>query len=759
NSLTVTIGEPETLELQGVVLNDVSCNDGSDGAATVEVSGGTLPFSFLWNNSTADSIAANLAPGTQNLVVTDASGCTANLSLDIAEPAAISLQTSLENATCFAINDGTATVTATGGTGTFLYQWDAAAGNQTAATAQNLPAGSYSVSVTDLNGCLETASVSIGEPAALFTEINFNNPSCDGDANGNASVTVSGGSPGYQYFWSNSGSTANVANLAAGTYFVTISDANSCTSIDSATLVTPPPIQIVLAASPVSCFGENDGQIMAQVSGGNAGNYGYSWSNGGGGPTISGVVAGNYCLTVMDAQSCSATACADVTQPTEIQLYTTTQNAGCDGATNGSIDLSVTGGASPYTYAWGSGQTTQDLQNLPAGQYVVNVTDANDCIASTTVNVSETEAIVLQIQPDDVTCKGGNDGSINLTATGGNGIFTFTWTGPNGFISSLEDPANLAAGDYFVQATDSDGCAATADITVTEPGTAVVASIAPTNLICFGASTGTATVSATGGSQPYTFSWSNSQSGATATNLNAAIFTVTVADQAGCTDTEQVEIQQEPPLLVNLSQTAATCHDGTDGNAEITSITQGGTPVPFNSVTIQWSVPGQISPTIGGLSGGQSYLVTVTNALGCQVAAEISIENPPAVVANILSKTDVKCADGRDGSATAAGSGGASPFTFQWSSNANSQTTATAIDLPAGNFSVTVTDSKGCTATASVSLSEPPGLDLRFENQDITCFGEANGSSFAEGEGGVTPYLFLWSTGDATPKIEDQSAG
>ena len=746
NSIQVAIQAPDPLVLNEIIVNEISCNGSNDGVVTAGVSGGVYPYNFEWNGTPGDSILSNANPGVQSVIVTDANGCTATAAMNLTEPEVLALTISADSANCFGASDGAVMVDIAGGTAPHLIEWDAAAGNSTNPQVPGLPAGSYTVLVSDINGCQQTATIAISEPEQILTSIASQNPLCNGAADGTATVNVTGGIPNFTYQWSNGSSSPTTNALGASTYSVTITDGNACTTVDSVSLTQPDPIAVVFQPQDVSCFNGLDGGISTQASGGTE-PYAYLWSNGATTVSLTNISTGNYCVTVTGANGCTTTLCQDILQPDELVLTTTPTNAGCNGGSAGAIDLMVTGGSGTYNYAWNTGATSQDLNNLPAGNYAVIVTDGNGCTAQTSLNLNESDAVQIQVTHQDVKCKGGSTGSIDLSPSGGSGVFTYAWNGPNGFTSTAQDPTGLFAGSYTVIVQDSDGCNAVANAVVVEPATAVVASIAPPQMICFNAANGTATATASGGAGSFTYAWSNGQSTAVSSGLAAGIFTVTVTDASGCSDTEQVEILQQGALAVQLTQTTASCHNGTDGAASIQSITQGGSNIPITNFNINWSAAGQGTPGISGLTGSATYTVTITNNLGCSATSSIAIGNPASIGASVVSTQDVKCARGSDGVATVTGSGGTPPYAYLWGSNAAGQTTATAANLPPGNFTVTVSDANGCSTTIQLSIGEPAELDVSFINEKVKCFGAADGSSFATPSGGTSPYGLAWSSG------------
>lgn len=758
NTIQITITAPPPLAVLPTIVNPVSCNEIGDAVVAAPVTGGVQPYSFSWSNNLTDSLIINQSAGSLTVTVTDANGCSATSSVDLTEPALLSLNTAVDSADCNGTATGGALVLAAGGVAPYSIQWDAAAGNATTDLVNNLPAGNYTVTVTDDNACTVTATATILEPAALVGNIpSFTDPFCNGDDSGTATVTATGGVGGYEYFWSNGDFGPSADSLLAGLVSVTISDANSCTASVSATLTDPPGMSLQLTPTHATCFGLSDGSIATTLSGGTL-PYTYLWSENSSADVLSNIAADTYCLTVTDGMGCTITACSTVTQPDALQINSSATDVLCNGGNTGAVDLTVTGGTGTYTFDWASSQTSEDISNLTIGNYLVTVTDANNCTATAAETVNEPQALAAQLTPTAVACSGGNDGSIQLAASGGVGNYSYQWTGPNGFVFNGQNPSGLVAGNYTVTIEDGNNCSITQSISVSQPATAVAVNIAQPAMICFGANNGTATATASGGVGPYTYAWSNNQSGATANGLTAGSYTVVATDANLCTASTTVTIQQQAPIVVNLSQTPPDCFNGSNGAAAVTTVTQGGNNLPLNGLTIQWS-NAQSGGNASGLLGGQAYTVTVTNALGCTGTASITIGNPSAVAATITNELDVNCAGGRDGAATVLATGGSSPYTYLWSANAESQVTPTATNLPAGNFSVTVSDGNGCTAIAQANLEEPDALVVNFENQRIDCFGYATGATEAQPEGGVSPYSFLWSTGKTDQKLTDLVAG
>ena len=357
---------------------NISCNGGSNGTATVAPGGGISPYTYSWSPSGGTGFTAiGLSAGSYTVTVTDIVGCTATRNFIITQPPAISATpASQTNISCFGGSNGAAAInTATGGAGGYTYNWTP--GNPTGdgtVSVTGLTAGTWTCTVTDANTCTTIVNFTITQPTIISTATAAQtNVSCNGGANGSASVTPSGGLGGYTYSWSPSGGTAATATgLSAGTYTVTVTDANSCTATRSFIITQPTVISTATAAQTnVSCNGGSNGSASVTPSGG-AGGYTYSWSpSGATAATATGLSAGTYTVTVTDANSCTATRNFTITQPTVISTATAAQtNVSCNGGSNGSASVTPSGGAGGYTYSWSpSGGTAATAIGLSAGTY------------------------------------------------------------------------------------------------------------------------------------------------------------------------------------------------------------------------------------------------------------------------------------------------------------------------------------------------------------------------------------------------------
>src|SRR5690606_31602302 len=421
----------------------------------------------------------------------------------------------------------------------------------------------------------------------------------------------------------------------------------------------------------------------------------------------------------------------------------------CNGANSGAAVATPEGGKPPYSYSWSpSGDTTDAISNLVPGQHTVTVTDGRGTVKTATVTILEPAPLVSNLNVVQVSCNGKNDGSATVAPSGGVAPYTVLWS------DNTVGPThpNLAPGSYSVDIRDANGCLLTETFTVTEPAVLATTVTSQTNVSVYGGNDGAATISVTGGTAPYTYSWSPSGgTGASASNLVAGTYTVTVTDANGCKTTQTVAITQPPvPYEIELvSQTDITCNGANDGS--ITVKVNGGAP-PY---TYSWTPAAGNSASISNLSAGV-YTLTVTDALNDTVTDTYTITEPAVLSGTIGSVTNVNCNGASDGSATVTAAGGTAPYTYMWS---NGMTTATANNLTAGNYSVTITDDNGCTTTSSIAITEPAALVVTGTSTDISCFGQNDGSASVTVSGGATPYTYLWSNAQTGTSISGLSGG
>ena len=445
-----------------IVKTDNTCYGDSTGSATVIIEGGFKPISHLWSTGDTTTTIANLPPGSYTVTITDSIGQMITDTVDILQPQDIVPTFVKTEVDCNGNATGSATALFNGSTN-FIYNWNTL---DTSNTISNLVAGTYTVTLTDANGCFGSASVTITEPTVLQSSItNTTDVACFGDNSGTATALATGGTAPYNYNWNNGDNVAIADSLLAGTYTVTITDANGCITNDAATINQP---QLPLTVVPnmvtdVACNGTATGSASILPSGGTSG-YSYLWSNGDTTILSSNLLAGNYDVTVTDAHGCMATTAINITQPSILAATTSTTAVSCNGGNDGTATALPTGGVSGYTYLWNFNDTAATVTNLAAGSYTVTITDVMGC--TTTATALITEPTVLQFS-HTITTSSGNDGSIDITTTGGTSPYTYLW---NDNVTT-EDRNNLVVGNYTLTITDANGCTISKIFTIYPDGT------------------------------------------------------------------------------------------------------------------------------------------------------------------------------------------------------------------------------------------------------------------------------------------------
>ena len=744
---TVIITQPEEL-IVVVTGTDPTTPGGTDGTATATVTGGTAPYSYLWDDVLAQTTAtaSDLTEGTYTVTVTDANGCQTDGTVILTDPLAV-IAIVDQNVFCYGGNDGQATATATGGIPPYTYLWDDPL-LQTTATASDLVAGTYTVTVTDTENTEVTDTVIITQPEELIVVVTGTDPTTPGGTDGTATATVTGGTAPYSYLWDDvlAQTTATASDLTEGIYTVTVTDANGCETDGTIILTDPIPELAVTAIvdQNVFCYGGNDGQATATATGG-VPPYTYLWDD----PaaqstaTASSLYAGTYTVTVTDSENTEASSTITIIQPELLIVNVTGTDPTTIGGTDGTATATVSGGTVPYTYLWDDplAQTTSTASDLAEGTYTVIVTDANGCETLSTITLTDPVAdlAVTAIVDQNVFCYGGNDGQATATATGGVPPYNYLWDDPAA--QSTATATSLYAGTYAVTVTDSENTEASSTITITEPDLLVVF-VTGTDPTTIGGNDGTATAAVSGGTEPYTYLWDDAlaQTTSTASDLTEGTYTVTVTDANGCETTGTVSLTDPLP---ELAVTAAVnqhvfCYGGNDGRATATAT--GGVP-PYIYL---WDDPAaQTTATATGLVAG-TYTVTVTDAENTEVTATVIITQPEELIV-VVTGTDPTTIGGTDGTATATVTGGTEPYSYLWD-DPLLQTTSTASDLAEGTYTVTVTDANGCETTGTVILTDPlPELAVTaMAEQHVFCFGGNDGQATATATGGIPPYIYLW---------------
>lgn len=753
-TFTTIMTQPTQVNPNAVVQN-ITCNSVCNGSVTTTASGGVGPYTYSWisassSPSTATSASyTNLCPGVVTLTVTDSKTCTATYSTNITQPPAITLTVTRTNLICGSLCDGTASVTATGGSGVFpTYSWTPNVSSGPSATA--LCAGPYTVTVTDDLNCSRSITFTLTAPLTLTATATQTNLACNSACIGVIRLSTSGGTAPYTYAWSPPAvSTTSVAsNLCEGPYTFTITDNVNCTYTNTVTITQPPAVTLTVNKTDVSCFGACNGTAIANTSGG-TGSFTYTWSPlspvpvGQGTGTITSLCPGTYTVRVADANLCSRTATVAITEPTVISANVTTVSPTCNGVCDGSINSSPSGGAgAPYTFTLqpavgGAIIGSPPFTGLCADNYTLTIRDALGCIRTQTINFTQPNPITLALSATALNCFNQCNSTISALIAGGTPTYAVNWSGGGSGLSIT----GQCAGIHTATVTDFNGCRATASINIASPPdmTVTISAVTPN---CDGQCNGVATATVVGGTPNYTVNWSNGTVGTINSNLCVGNYTATVTDSRGCIKTQTIAIITPPALTLTTTNGTVTCAGSCDGSVSVTAT--GGTSGYFYS----WnSTPTQTNAVAVNLCAG-NYIVSVTDTKGCLASATASVTQPAALTASI-SNVQPSC-NVCIGSATANGVGGTGTYTFSWSPG--NQTGPTPTNLCVGTQTVRITDSRGCTITQTVQINQTVNIAITANGNILTCNGVCTGVATATASGGTGPYSYSW-----TPQVPNQT--
>ena len=743
---SVTIDEPAPA-MASSDTTETRCANSADGTATAQ-SVGAAPYTYQWDDPDMQQTqtAINLGVGMYNFTVTDSNGCIALGSAEITSPSTLMGEAISFMADCFNAPTGEAMASANNGTPPYTYLWSDPLG-QTGATATNLLAGLYTVTITDSNDCSVVAETEVMQPDEIIVTINSTPASCEEVANGTASASAMGGDGNYSLLWSNGLTTTNIADLLTGSYSVVFTDGNGCTG--EATIEVPvddnPLIITTIETENIRCFGENNGTATAFVSGGNAA-YTYRWNDPLGqiaNPAIN-LFAGPYEVTVTDANGCTAVDEIEITEPDVFEGEILDEiNILCRGDAAGSMSVVASGGTWPFDFNWSSPDPDSILNNIVAGDYSVTVTDANGCSFTDMSSISEPASIVeASIEQTQIACQGSGEGSALITAQNGTGPnYEFEWS--HGETSAFVN--NLDVGEYFTTTTDANGCQTFDTIVIVELDT-IIANLIHRPPSCYSFGDGTVGVNSVEGGAgdgtfaSYTFKWDVSNENTEVLNnlFGDSTYFLTVCDAMGCTAEFEEFLPQPKQITLNASIEHPSCFEFEDGSITVDEFCGDCDVVDF-----QWSTGQSNDPELTNLPAGD-YTVTIIDECGCDARTTITLADPPQLGSETNGSNN-SCFGDENGSALVEAFGGTPPFNYQWE---NGSTDGLIRDLANGIYPVTVIDDNGCIKLDTHVVVSPDRLEANVAVEDVTCFGQGSGSISLEPVGGQGPFAFSFNGGD-----------
>ena len=811
--LPLTITQPDAITIDYQISDyngfSVSCLDSSDGSINISLAGGTTnntDYTFSWSTSDGSGLDLSslnqngLTAGTYNLIVSDDNGCSIQQEIVLDEPTEITITENISDYSGYQVStsggsDGTIVLNVVGGTNSFTYQWSTNDGSGLAINQKDqsgLSAGTYTVVVTDSNGCSVTKTYTLEEPTALLISIDnsvVSNIACFEGNTGKIKIDIDQASVGpytYEIFGTTyTGDpylnrvdnidllTYTFTGLVAGKYQITVTDGNGNSTTTGIKEITQPETPLIVTAVlstygnfNVGCQTDNDGSIDITVSGGNVAgnaNYTYVWSTTDGSGLIqgeedqSGLGPGTYTVSVTDENNCTATQSFTLTQAQPLNyVLDRKQDITCFGDNDGAIEISVTDGTGVYTYDWsttnGSGliQGQQDQSGLSPGDYKLILSDSCTTLEYNYTIRSPGELEITLDEVQNVLCFGDSTGKISVTVSGGTQPYNYVWVDnfgntynrDIGNVFNSGNLSNIPAGTYTLTVTDSNQCSATLpQVEITEPADLLL-SFDKTDLSCYNSNDGTITVTASGGVSPYTYTWSDLGNGSSRDNLAAGTYSVIVKDANECEETVNIVIANAELFDVDPVITQISCFGANDGSIELNFV--GG----VGNVNVQWTDDSTAGVNRNNLSPGV-YSVLITDESSCTIEQDFTIIEPQEIEITGIITNAIDCIEPNSGSIDLQVAGGTAPYTFLWS---NGSTTEDLTNVPANNYLVIVTDSNGCSSEKEFEITRQDDLQVILDTElfAICDTREVFQKSSVSVSGGVAPYTIVWSNGVVT---------
>ena len=596
---------------------DITCHDFNDGNICVAASGDFPPFTYNWNVAGDVDKLNNLSEGWYVVTTTDANNCERVDSIFIENPTILEItQMDKVDVSCYEGTNGEASVMYTGGRPPYIVRWS----NTIEGDAiSNLTTGMYVVTVTDMSDCEAIDSIFVDEPDRLIVNAIGNQVTCFSSIDGVAYVDIAGGTMPYEILWEDGSTTDTIKNLNGGDYDVLVTDFNGCQTNATATIISPPMVPINAVVTDARCHESEDGRIDIDIN-----PPGYSldvlWEDQTSNPSLIGLGAATYCVTVTDQDQCTNETCFEIRDPNQIQVVETVTQVSCIDVTDGSISISVNGGTPDYAYSWdGPGifvSQDKDIQDLEQGDYSLTITDINDCTEEFQFNIGIERMLSLEFLADTIECNGSFDGSVTLIVDGGVGPYGYQWNGPAPFTADTKDLSGIQAGEYSVIVTDINGCMIEGAVQVTERS-ANSFDIMTEDVFCFGDDSGKAYIIGNGPGAPYSYLWSSGEVGDSATTYSAGGHSVVATDAYNCIVELFFDIgQPEQGVVADITATDISCVGSSDGMIEVNAT--GGSGVYMYKVEDGDFTASNI---IIGLDAGL-YTVVIQDLDGCEFSID-----------------------------------------------------------------------------------------------------------------------------------------
>lgn len=759
----IIIEEPDSLSVVGR-LQPPACSGSANGSIQLEAFGGTPPYSFLWSTGGAGANAGNLMGGNYSVTITDANDCSLIRTFTLPAPPQLAVgPDSLAAPSCHGLADGFIKASAQGGTLPYQYTWS---NGSNAPLIVNLRRGNYTLTVTDFNGCQSVRPFSLNEPAPVgLSVVDIVQPECVGDKNGEIAVAASGGTPPYQYGWSEPGTDSLLLNLPVGTYYAYATDANNCPPDTLAVELSAVSIlDLDIAVASPGCIGQETGSISLQPNG--VPPFSYTWCRGDTTPVINGLDTGYYCVRIEDGEGCLYDTSIVLTALQVFQANTNVVQPTCFGTGDGLIDINLLQtGQPPVEFRWNDGATGAMRLDLADGDYIVTISDANGCRhVPPAISIESPPRLELGLEGvGEINCFGDSTGFIEVTVRGGSPPYAYNWVGQN---YTGEDLFGIPAGNYRLLVQDANSCPIDTTFTLGQPPPLTAGITVTADDICEGGAVQELAAEVNGGSPPYALQWSNGSTNTFLAGPEPADYVLSVTDANACTAESlsiKVDENVEPFRLEQFSVDQVSCNGADDGCA--TAVVSGGYSgyrFHFSNGAIRQNVGDSV--TICGLAAG-NYRVTVTDqATGCTaISPLLPLSEPPPLFFRRDSIEEVNCFSSNDGGIYTTATGGTAPYFYTWFDERDTLVgiSGDLLDVPAGKYIGYVTDTHGCTASVMGTVPSVSALirDTLVNIQHVRCKGEADGAISLTVLGGSPPFTYAWNNGRTTRDISNLPPG
>ncbi|MBU3675819.1 MAG: hypothetical protein FGM54_01360, partial [Chitinophagaceae bacterium] len=731
---SIAVTQPTPLTWASTSFQNLSCFNNATGSITVALSGGVGTYQYTrqpGNSINTTGVYNGLASGTYTITGRDANNCSISTVMTINQPNDLVFTTNVLPPTCSPGSDATLSINANGGVPAYSYQLN---GNPygSNATFTNLSAGTYTLNVKDSNNCIKTSVVNIVTPnAPIINSVNPTHVSCFGGSNGAILVNASGGTGTLSYLLQPgpiTNTTGTFNGLVANTYTIKVTDASGCYNTSVVQITQPPILNAVLTPNAVTCFGQNNGSISTNASGGTSP---YTYQLLPSGPSNStgqfnGLIIGTYTVLVTDFKGCTKTATAIINQPTVLTWASTNAQAVlCTNGNSGSISVSLSGGIAPYTYTGQPGNLSSgngQFNNLTAGTYTITGTDANGCTKSSIMTITQPTTLSVSMSSMILpTCSPGGDGILSVSGSGGIAPYMYAISPAFTFTSNATFN-NLNAGTYTIQVKDANQCTASIVQTLNVPNGPQIQNIAVVNNNCTPVNIGSITITANGGTGSLQYSIQTNPtvfvSNNVFTNLANATYVITVKDSAGCTATGSATIiTPNGPIINSVNTVNATCNPGCNGTIQVNAT---------SAIALQYkrnNGPFQNSSSFSGVCAG-IYTITVQDANQCTATTVVTINTQNTLQIITDSVKNITCFGAGNGKIYLNSNGGALPVTYTIQPLNLSNTNGDFLNLSPATYTITALDAAGCSQTISIGITQPTALNVNLVSvSNVSCFG------------------------------------